>query len=69
MKLRVTSIHFMLPIDEDYNALYARDLLEELRDDYVNTEWDVIDESEIISVVGNHSNQLIELIETELVSD
>ena len=69
MKLRVTNIHFMLPIDEDYSALYARDLLEELRDDYVNTEWDVIDESEIISVVGAHSNQLIEFIETELVSD
>ena len=69
MKLRVTSIHFMLAPDEDYSALYARDLLEELHDDYVNTEWDVIDESEIISVVGAHSNQLIEFIETELVSD
>lgn len=67
MKLRITSIHFMLAPDEDYSIIHARNLLEEFQDDYVNTEWDVTDESEIIPVVGAHSNQLIEYIDTELV--
>lgn len=69
MKLRVTAINFVFPMDEDFDIIHAQELAKELHDDYIYTEWDVADESDIISVVGNHSNQIIDYIETELVSD